>query len=63
MVSPGIFFREVIARRVAYVLGLTLQVFLSLNTDSWKQIPFASVGVVFFTLCIDRHIPNAFFFL
>lgn len=35
---------------------------LSLNTDSWKQIPFASVGVVFLSLSVHRRIPNAFFF-
>lgn len=54
--------REVITRTVAYIWGLALQVSLSLNTDSWKQIPFASVGVVFLSLSVHRRIPNAFFF-
>lgn len=55
--------REVITRTVAYLWGLALQVSLSLNTDSWKQIPFASVGVVFLALSFHRHIPNDFFLI
>ena len=43
----GIIFREAIATAVAYILGLTLQVCLSLNTNPRKEVSLGSVGVTF----------------
>lgn len=47
LTSLDIIFREAIATRVAYLLGLMLQVCLSLNTNPRKEVSLSSVGVSF----------------
>lgn len=47
LTSPGIIFREAIATTVAYILGLILQVCLSLSANPRKEGSLSSVGVIF----------------
>lgn len=45
LTSPGVIVKEAIATTLAYILGLTLQVCLSLNTNPRKEVSLSSVGV------------------